>query len=219
MTRVDVYDLDDTLYLERDYVRSGFRAVGAWLAQEHGLAGFADQAWELFDAGTRGRIFDEALTAMAADGLLETVPELVRRYRAHPPAISLLPDADAAMERSRACGHRIGLITDGPVASQRAKITQLGLEDRCDVIIVTGELDGDRSKPDPTAFRLMEERTGVSGGALTYLGDNPAKDFIAPAARGWHTVRVRRPEGLHAVVASGPEVGRELADLHDWLPC
>ena len=26
---VVVFDLDDTLYLERDYVRSGFRAVGA----------------------------------------------------------------------------------------------------------------------------------------------------------------------------------------------
>ena len=32
-----VFDLDDTLYLERDYVRSGARAVATWLAPQLGL--------------------------------------------------------------------------------------------------------------------------------------------------------------------------------------
>ena len=38
MSWVVTFDLDDTLYLERDFVRSGFAAVGAWLATERGYA-------------------------------------------------------------------------------------------------------------------------------------------------------------------------------------
>ena len=38
-----VFDVDDTLYLERDYVRSGFRAVGVWASRWLGLSGFAER--------------------------------------------------------------------------------------------------------------------------------------------------------------------------------
>jgi len=57
---VVVFDLDDTLYLERDYVRSGFRAVDAWLASR-GILGFFGEAWANFENGLRGKAFDRAL--------------------------------------------------------------------------------------------------------------------------------------------------------------
>ena len=56
---VVVFDLDDTLYLERDYVRSGFRAVDAWLASR-GILGFFGEAWANFENGLRGKAFDRA---------------------------------------------------------------------------------------------------------------------------------------------------------------
>ena len=39
-----VFDLDDTLYLEREYALSGFRAVGDWLRQTRGLIDFEARA-------------------------------------------------------------------------------------------------------------------------------------------------------------------------------
>ena len=56
-----VFDIDDTLYLERDYVRSGFRAVGEHVARSTGVDGFSDLAFALFEQGLRGHIFDETL--------------------------------------------------------------------------------------------------------------------------------------------------------------
>ena len=56
--RCVVFDLDDTLYLERDYVRSGFFAVGRYLEERHDLQGFESAAWQEFEAGRRGDIFD-----------------------------------------------------------------------------------------------------------------------------------------------------------------
>jgi putative hydrolase of the HAD superfamily len=37
-----VFDLDDTLYLERDFARSGFEAAGAWLYRQAGVPGLAE---------------------------------------------------------------------------------------------------------------------------------------------------------------------------------
>ena len=37
-----VLDIDDTLYLERDYVRSGFKCVGEWVNDRLGLSEFSE---------------------------------------------------------------------------------------------------------------------------------------------------------------------------------
>ena len=65
--RLVVLDIDDTLYLERDYVRSGFAAVGAWAQDELGVDGLGDRAWAAVEAGTRRTIFDEALAASGVE--------------------------------------------------------------------------------------------------------------------------------------------------------
>src|SRR5919202_6015614 len=88
-----VLDLDDTLYLEAEFVRSGFHAVDAWLSRELRLNGFAAEAWRLFEGGRRGDIFDAALRTLGAPAGAGLVRELVGVYRGHTPAIELAPDA------------------------------------------------------------------------------------------------------------------------------
>ena len=91
--RVIVLDMDDTLYLERDYAYSGFRAVGNWVASQFGRTGFADLCRSLFDAGVRGTVFNQALLrfGLGSDELI--VRQLLTVYRTHYPAIQLLPDS------------------------------------------------------------------------------------------------------------------------------
>ena len=48
-----VFDIDDTLYLERDYVGSGFAAVGAWIEANLGFRSFSDRCWIAFRSGRR----------------------------------------------------------------------------------------------------------------------------------------------------------------------
>ena len=48
-------------------------------------------------------------------------------------------------------------------------------------------------KPNPRAFEYVEQVFGRSGGSLTYVADNPSKDFTAPRARGWQTVQIAQP--------------------------
>jgi putative hydrolase of the HAD superfamily len=212
--RLVVLDIDDTLYLERDYVRSGFTAVGVWAEEELGLDGLGDRAWAAFEAGARRTIFDEALAAAGVDATDGLVLRLVQVYRSHAPTIEMLSDARAWLERLDP-HTALAVVTDGPLASQQAKAEALRLSRWAGPIVFTETLGPGRGKPDPAAFEHLEREVGLHGERCAHVADNPAKDFVAPKGLGWRTVRVRRPGGLHADVPSGDDVDAEITSLDD----
>ena len=57
------FDLDDTLFPEREFVKSGFGAVAQHLSNFYKVDGptFFHTAWHLFENGSRGTIFNQAL--------------------------------------------------------------------------------------------------------------------------------------------------------------
>jgi putative hydrolase of the HAD superfamily len=210
--RCIVFDIDDTLYLERDYARSGFSAVGREIEREFGKAGFGDIAWRLFESGARGNIFNLGLDQLGISYDKSTIAALVAAYRNHTPDIELLPDARDCLAAlsSQAV---LGAITDGPPESQRAKVKALGLGSLLDPIIVTWERGERFAKPHIESFKTVEEQCGLAGASCVYVADNPAKDFIGPKKLGWRTVRIRREGGLHFSVASTDDIDLELPDL------
>lgn len=193
---VIVFDLDDTLYLERDFVRSGFRAAGAWLEDTAGLSGLEERCLALFESRCRTRIFDIALDGLEVHNAGAMVPQLVEIYRSHRPEIALTEDADRYLGR-RKDGERYALITDGIAETQAAKVRALGLYERIGHVICTGAWGPGFGKPHPRAFEAVEAWSERSGGSLVYVADNPTKDFVTPRARGWQTVQVLRPERVH----------------------
>lgn len=195
-----VFDMDDTLYLERDYVRSGFEAVGAYLDQNYCLQGFAAAAWGLFLKGARGDTFNRALTELTGTAPKTLVSECVDIYRSHYPKIKMLDDAQRLLNSLG--GKQTALITDGPSESQSAKAKALGLYAKLDRVILTDELGPGAGKPSRRSFQMLEGEFGYSGQQCIYIGDNPAKDFGAPLSLGWATWRVRRPQSLHEAVAT-----------------
>lgn len=217
-THVVVFDIDDTLYLERDYVRSGFRAVGAWAHQELGLADLGEQASAAFEDGVRGSIFDVALANAGLEVTPELITQLVACYRQHVPDIKLLDDARACLnELGLSAEMVVAIVTDGPLASQSAKVRSLGLADWSQDVIFTETLGAGFGKPHPRAFELIEQRFGARGDQCVYVADNPAKDFVAPHQMGWMTIRVRRKQGLHFAADGGDDINHEAADLHDLM--
>jgi putative hydrolase of the HAD superfamily len=213
---VVVFDIDDTLYLERDYVRSGFRAVGAWARRTLGVPDLADQAWAAFESGVRATIFNEVLAGAGVEPTPELLARMVACYREHQPDITLLADARACLDAAGGTG-AVAVITDGPLASQSAKARSLGLATWSQNVIYTEALGAGFGKPHHRAFELVEERLGVPGDRCTYIADNPAKDFVAPRARGWATIRVRRARGLHYGVDGGDDIDHEVADMADLM--
>lgn len=191
-----VLDLDDTLYLEHHYVRSGIVAVGDWMRKRHGVDDFASTAQALWNDGQRGRLFDATLRQLGLAPERTLVEAMIVTYRAHRPDIVL--ESDAAAFLATPPDSRLALITDGPPVSQLRKIEALGL-DRAGIepLIRTGVWGEGYGKPHLRAFRMVEARHGRSGDRLIYVADNPAKDFLGPRELGWRTVQIDRIGAVH----------------------
>ena len=194
-----VFDLDDTLYLERDFAMSGFDAVGAVVGEATGVDGFAAHCRALFCAGERTRIFDRALELARLESAGLTVAQLIATYRDHRPTIALAPDV-AAYFAGSADGATFGLITDGHSTTQHNKIEALGLAPIVRHVRVTGDWGRDYFKPHPRAFEDIAAALD-HGLPLVYVADNPKKDFVTPNRLGWRTIQIERPDRVHRTVA------------------
>lgn len=195
-----IFDMDDTLYLERDFVFSGFAAAAAWAEAELGIPqaeGIA-QLKAYFTAGVRGDTFNRWL----ADHGLEVDPwlgQMVAAYRQHRPSIAPLPDAEATLQALQG-KYRLGLITEGYRAVQQAKLEALGLQHYFEEILIGGEDERESWKPNPRPFQILLDRMGIEPEAAVYVGDNPFKDFLGARRAGMGSIRLRHPQALHAQI-------------------
>ena len=187
-----VFDLDDTLYSEKEYVRSGFRAIAVTLPQ---VKQMEEKLWHAFEQ--KKSAIDEVLTSedIYTDELKQ---KCLSVYRFHQPNIHLYDGAKELLQQLRTDGYKLGIITDGRPEGQRAKIRSLGLDKLIDCIIVTDELGGiEYRKPNKAAFVKMQEALEVSFEEMCYIGDNLKKDFIAPELLGIRAIHFVNADGLY----------------------
>ena len=225
--RAIVFDLDDTLYPERDYVLSGMRAVAVWAQSELGLPAdrsFAELRW-LFENGVRGDTFNRwlAIHGRQADGL---VAAMVEAYRRHESQSALEPQVRDLLGRLGR-DYRLGMVTDGYLKVQQQKVAALGLQPHFQAIVYSDAFGRDAWKPSRRSFDVVLDRLSVPAVEAVYVADNPAKDFSGARQVGMATIRIRRPDGLHrdlepatAERAADAEIVR-LADLQTLtqVPC
>ena len=204
MRRVVVFDLDDTLFPERQYVLSGFRAVDAWLEEAKGMSGFYERAKALFEAGYRGNIFDLALAESECSGDKALIRELVRVYREHPPRLNLYEDARWAIDVFRAHGP-LGLISDGHLVAQQNKLAALNIGEAFQAVVFSDAFGRDSWKPSPRPYQRIMELIPGAPSDFVYIADNPSKDFITARRLGWGTIQIARREGVHEGVEGAPE--------------
>lgn len=193
---IPIFDLDDTLYDESTYVRSGFRAVAAWGEEKFGQdanESLAEMEALLASHG-RGRVFDDWLQGRAR------VAEAVRVYRHHDPDISLLPAATRVLDQF--AGERMYLVTDGHKVVQAKKVAALGIADRFVHCYLTNRYGRASAKPALRCFELIRARERAAWDDLVYVADDPSKDFVGLNRVGGHTVRVLT--GRHASAPAGP---------------
>ncbi|QJB55856.1 HAD family hydrolase [Pseudodesulfovibrio sp. zrk46] len=191
-----VFDMDDTLCLERDYVKSGFRAVARHVGDVADEDAVFKAMWSMFESGVRGDTFNRLLDEFPAIADKYEIPELVEAYRTHHPDISIIPAMRKVIDALRAKGMPMGVLSDGPLASQKAKAEALGVGELVDKVVLTDALGREHWKPDTAGFELLSSSLGVEHNGLVYVGDNPVKDFIAPRKLGWLALRLRLPGQL-----------------------
>ncbi len=201
-----VFDLDDTLYDEVEYCRSGFEAVAEFLANLPGApsAGRIFSAfWKQFTAGDRTKTFNTALGELGIRYDDRLIQELIYAYRNHVPKITLPQDSRDLL--SRLSGkYTLALLTDGFLPAQQLKVQALGIEKYFKCIIYTEQLGREFWKPSPAGFQKLMETLNAKPQNIAYVADNEKKDFIAPNKLGFLTIRIIRPAGLHSEPSQEP---------------
>jgi len=181
---VVVFDLDDTLYPERAFVQSGFRAVARYVEQEC-AANVYSALCKIWDAGDR----DPLGKITAEFGLPGPKSELIEIYRTHIPELTLVANVKELLSTLRTAGHAIGIMTDGRSSTQRNKIRMLGLDAWAEDILISEEFGS--AKPAERNYRHFEGR--FPRRKFAFVGNDPAKDFVTANRLGWQTICILDP--------------------------
>lgn len=231
---VVLFDLDDTLFDHRDSVRQGIEAHRVSLE----LPGHPDEEFARWNAleevhyhryltgeldffeqrRARARGFVEPHGQVLADPDADAWFEAyLRHYEAN---WQLHGDAAACLDRMDARGIRLGIITNGDISFQGAKLAGLGITDRFEHVIASGSVGV--AKPDPRIFELACEAFGVAPERAIYVGDRLHTDAIGAAAAGLRGVWLERSGAAPATQlaeasAAGARVIRTLDEVDGLL--
>lgn len=183
---VVVFDLDDTIYKEIDFLESAYQEIAETIAPIVGVQPneLSDKMFQLYQEGEN--VF-EYLTNKYS--LPYNMNDLLQKYREHYPKIQLKDEHKEILEGLKARNITIGILTDGRSITQRNKIKALGLYDYVmpNDIIISEEFG--YGKPSVEGYEhFMKSYPDAS---YFYIGDNPKKDFIAPNRLGWTTICLR----------------------------
>lgn len=185
MNKLIIFDLDDTLYKEIDYLKSAYREIAS-LVYPVLKADYKDEDtvyhWMMENYQQGRNVFDELLRYPVPF----SQEELLGIYREHQPSIALSDGAMEVLEYLKKEGHAVGLITDGRSRTQRNKMEALGLGKYVEPELVLVSEETGFCKPALESYRTVMQR--YPGASYVYVGDNPKKDFYAPNQLGWMTV-------------------------------
>lgn len=196
-----IFDLDDTLYDERQYVESGLKAVATFAESRWGIdseKGFS-QLVSLLDQHGRGRVFNDYLAMHNIAVTKQNVKACVSAYRLHTPSIEM-PSSHRDLLES--LPSPLYLVTDGNKIVQGNKVDSLNIAHYFKRVFVTHRFGVKHAKPSTYCFEKIKQAESANWQDMVYVGDNPAKDFVNLNKLGMSTVRVLT--GVHANVEAQP---------------
>lgn len=218
-----LFDLDDTLYDEKQFVKGGFTKVAEFIEDKIKIDKdlFYKILIEIYNEGIRGNIFNLALEKVNIVYDENIIRTMVKIYHEHNPKIKLDKGIRSLLIKLRGI-YSLGIITDGYFEVQKKKVQALKLEELFDSIIYTDEYGKEYWKPRVYGYKLALKKFKVLPEEAVYIGDNPHKDFIGAKKAGIVTVRITQPGGEYRNIRLDEEHEadyeiRELQEIIDIL--
>lgn len=199
MVKAVIFDLDDTLISEKQYIKSGFHYISSIISMETGL--MRDFIYKkLIDLFMQNpiNVFNRFYEMNNIRYTNNQIEYLVSEYRSHYPAISFYDDVLPCLGYLKEKAIKTAIITDGYAISQRQKLLALNAYKLFDEIILTDELGREYWKPHPKSFELIKDKFNLDYNNMIYVGDNPEKDFYIGKIYKVLTIRIVREDQIHS---------------------
>lgn len=171
-----VFDLDDTLYNEIEYLKSAYWYICSELTEKDTEILY-NHVFSIYRNGDNPFLY-------LAEKFDVSIDYLIFQYRNHFPTIKPFPGVLELLQGIKKRQGKIGIVTDGRTVTQSNKLKALGIWNLIDCCIISESVGTE--KPSKRNFKLIEKDLKVS--KYFYFGDNFKKDFITPAYLGWHTI-------------------------------
>lgn len=179
-----VFDLDDTLYKEIEYLKSAYKEIANIITYE-------ESGEELFNIMYQKYIAKENVfkwLTSPGNSLVKkkfALDKLLYLYRNHFPNLKIEEDSLSFLKKLKSFKLKLGIITDGRSVTQRNKIGALFLPDLFDTIIISEEIGTEKPSIE-NFFKVQESYKEFND--FYYIGDNPSKDFYGANLLGWKTI-------------------------------
>lgn len=176
-----VFDLDDTLYSELEYQKSGYKAIADFVRNV-----YKQDVEKVIETAIYNKqdVLNEICNCLNVP--LSVKDSFLWVYRLHFPQIRLYNGVLEALSMIKSNSVALSIITDGRSVSQRLKVLALGLD--CYEVLISE--DWQELKPQSERFHYIKNKYPNAYGFI-YVGDNLKKDFITPNKLGWITIGLK----------------------------
>ncbi|HVG42123.1 MAG TPA: HAD family hydrolase [Chitinophagaceae bacterium] len=179
-----VFDLDDTLFQEIDFLKSAYRHISKKLASYIECDIYEEMLERYYK---KENVFQWIIDKHSNSITAFNLQWLIKEYREHIPVIKLSEEVLLFLQKLKSLNIPTGLITDGRSITQRNKLKALGIEDYFTDIVISEEFGSE--KPDERNYLYYQNKYPTK--EFYFFGDNTSKDFIVPAKLGWKTICIK----------------------------
>jgi len=176
-----IFDLDDTLFYELDFLKSAYKNISKQLSAIINKDIYEDML-ELYHE--KENTFNWLIDKYKNVAPFLTKEWLLKEYREHIPTVALSEETSNFLQKARSYRIPMGLITDGRSITQRNKLKALSIENYFTDIIISEEFGSE--KPNEKNYRYFADK--YPGNEFYFFGDNIAKDFVVPTKLGWTSI-------------------------------
>ncbi len=211
-----LFDLDNTLYDEREYIFGAFQDISDFLSKR-----FPNRKEDFYRAllsefEKKGSLypylFDDTLRELDLYDK-ELVKQMVAKFHQSSPEIRLYEGAKEVLLKLKE-QYALALITNGNVEMQKRKVQLLGILDIFQKIVYA-QIYGTEEKPSGLPYQDALRGLNVEPGEVIYVGDNPYIDFIGAKKLGIVTYRLLRGEFAGVTLSEGYEADYTINQLSE----
>lgn len=182
--RVIVFDLDNTLYDENEYLFAAYADIGCYVARKIGGKAFEYETFLIHTFQKEGRynLFDKFICNFCLTGII-TKEELLNILRSNDKTLHVYENLKMLLSDLLLIEqHRVYILTNGNVLQQRNKIANLDIPD---LLLNIRVIYADDYIPKPSPFCLNEiiRNEEINTKDIVFIGDSKIDEEAAKAAK------------------------------------
>lgn len=192
--KIIVFDIDDTLYNEIDYVKSGFKEVEKFIEEKYKIKNTFEDLITLFKESPKN-VFNRFFELHDISYTNEEILNIIDIYHKHSPIINLSENVIDTLKELKN-NYILAVVSDGNYKVQEKKCRALNLGSYFEKIILTDKLGKEYWKPSKLPFEILSKDFNIDLEKMFYVGDNPNKDFYI-SQYGIKTIRYYNKNGIY----------------------